>query len=78
VQLEPHLNKGFAHFVAGDLDADKTTIKRVLQPNQTTLVEIVMKRVVHEGVMRLDRLDRRKDTSFANSPPGGPIQDQER
>lgn len=78
VQLEPHLNKGFAHFVAGELDADKTTIKRVLQPNQTTLVEIVMKRVVHEGVMRLDRLDRRKDTSFANSPPGGPIQDQER
>jgi hypothetical protein len=28
--------------------------------------------------MRFDRLDRRKDTSFANSPPGRPIQDQER
>jgi hypothetical protein len=73
LQLEPHLTKGFVHFMTADLDADKSTIRRMLKPNQTTLIDVVMKRIVRAGVMRLQRLDRRDNTSFANDPVGETI-----
>ena len=63
--LNPHLNEGFVHFVKGELQADKTLIKQVLKPNQTTLVEVVWCRIVREGLMRLMRLDNREDAGFA-------------
>ena len=43
---------------------------------QTTLIDVVMKRIVRGGVMRLQRLDRRDNTSFANDPPGVPISEK--
>jgi hypothetical protein len=71
--IEPHLDEGFVHFVKAELEADKATLRKVLQPNQTTMIEIVMKRVVREGVMRLQRLDKRDDGKFDKTPKGGPI-----
>ena len=73
LQIEPHLTKGFVHFVKAELDADKSTIRRVLKPNQTTMIDVVMKRIVRRGVMRLQRLDRRDNTNFANESAGVPI-----
>ena len=71
--IEPHLDEGFVHFVKAELEADKATLRRVLQPNQTTMIEIVMKRVVREGVLRLQRLDQRDDARFDKTPKGNPI-----
>ena len=71
--VEPHLATGFVHFVKAESEADSLTLQRVLKPNQTTMIEIVMKRVVREGVMRLQRLDKRDDRKFDKTPPGDPI-----
>jgi hypothetical protein len=45
----------------------------VVKPNQTTLVDIVLPRIVREGAFRPGRLDRRKDEDFDKDPPGNPI-----
>ena len=71
--IEPHLDEGFVHFVKAELEADRATLRRVLQPNQSTMIEIVMKRVVREGVLRLQRLDKRDDARFDKTPKGNPI-----
>jgi hypothetical protein len=76
LQIIPHLTKGFVHFVPAELDAATATIQQVLKPNQTTLVEVVMKRIIGQHVFRLQRLDRRDDTDFASVSPGEPIDDE--
>jgi hypothetical protein len=38
------------------------------------MIEIVMKRVVREGVLRLQRLDKRDDARFDKTPKGNPIE----
>ena len=50
-------------------------LDRVVKPNQTTLVEIVMRRVVREGTFRLGRLSERSDRDFSKADPGPPLAD---
>lgn len=71
--VEPHLTKGFVHFLPAEFGANASLLHRVVKPNQTTLVEIVMRRVVREGVFRLDRLKKRSDRDFTRQPEGDPI-----
>jgi hypothetical protein len=71
--IEPHLASGLVHYLPAELEAAARTLANVVKPNQTTLVDIVLPRVVHEGVFRLVRLDRRSDTDFSKEPPGEPI-----
>lgn len=71
--IEPHLDSGFVHYLFAELDADAKTLTTVVKPNQTTLVDIVLRRVVREGVLRLVRLDQRSDKDFSKEPPGEPI-----
>jgi len=70
LMIEPHLSSGFAHFVKGRLEAERALVARLLQPNQTTLVDIVMRRIVRRGVVRLDGLRQRNDRDFSADPPG--------
>jgi hypothetical protein len=72
--LEPHLAKGFVHFVEAELEATPQVLSEVVRPNQTTLVEIVMRRVVREGVLRLVPLTNRSDRDFSKDPPGDPLE----
>jgi hypothetical protein len=51
--IDPHNNSGFAHYVKGRINATDKQIETILKPNQTTLLEVVMKRVVHEGTFRI-------------------------
>lgn len=71
--LEPHLAKGFVHFVAAELEGTPRVLSEVVRPNQTTLVEIVMRRVVREGVLRLAPLSKRSDRDFSKDPSGDPL-----
>jgi hypothetical protein len=42
-------------------------LHKILRPNQTTLLEIVMKRVVHEGTFRITQ--NRGAEEFKDTPP---------
>ncbi|HZF10713.1 MAG TPA: phospholipase [Thermoanaerobaculia bacterium] len=71
--IDPHLASGLAHYLHAELEAAAKMLESVVKPNQTTLVDIVLRRVIREGVFRLVRLDQRSDTDFSKEPPGDPI-----
>ena len=48
--IEPHSNSGFAHYVKAIINASAEQLNMVLKAHQTTMIEIVMKRIIHEGV----------------------------
>jgi hypothetical protein len=69
--LEPHHEEGLVHYLKCELRATKTQLQNFLRPNQTTLVDIKLRRIVHEGVFRLTR--DRVAVDFADDPPGPAI-----
>jgi len=70
-KMTPRPDSGFVHYLPCELQASTATMRKVLRPNETTLVDIVLRRIVREGVFRLDR--GVKQRSFKNNPPGPPI-----
>jgi hypothetical protein len=62
---------GFVHYLPASLEASARTLTQFLRPDQTTLVDLVLHRVVHQGVYRLTQ-DRRP-ADFTRDPPGPPI-----
>jgi hypothetical protein len=63
--------QGFVHYLPCELRASKQAMDAILKPNQTAMVEIVLRRVVREGVFRLDR--GTKQRSFKKDKPGAPL-----
>jgi hypothetical protein len=64
-------NEGFVHYVPGTLQVSKGVLQQFIKADETVLVEIILRRVVHEGVFRLTpNLD---PESFRKQPPGDPI-----
>jgi hypothetical protein len=64
-------NDGFVHYVPGTLEVTKELLLQFMKADETALVEIVLRRVVHEGVFRLSpKLD---PEPFTDQPPGAPI-----
>jgi hypothetical protein len=62
---------GFVHYHPATLQADRKNLEQLIRPDQTTLVEIVLRRVVRKGTFRLTReLD---PENFTDQPPGEPI-----
>src|SRR5262249_15228383 len=62
---------GFVHYIPARLTVSKGVLQEFMGADETTLVDIVLRRVVHEGVFRLtDKLD---PESFTDQPPGAPI-----
>lgn len=66
--IDPHNNSGFAHYKKARINAGDQELEKILRPNQTTLMEIVMKRVVHEGTFRITQ--NRQDEEFKNTDQG--------
>jgi hypothetical protein len=65
---------GYAHYFPGILAADMAKIDDFVRPDQTTLLEIVLRRIVHRGVhlvVHADDPSRLDD--FRNQPRGEPI-----
>jgi hypothetical protein len=50
---------------------DSKTIAAFLQPNSTLLLDVVVLRVVREGVFSLTKKTKAQD--FSNADPGDPI-----
>lgn len=66
-------DSGFAHYMPCSINASAETMKSVVTANATTMVDIVLRRVVGEETFRLDRGTDAK--SFKGTQPGAPLAD---
>jgi hypothetical protein len=71
LRVIPRPDEGFVRYVPASITASERIFKTVLRANQTTLVDIVLQRVVSEGVFRLGRGTKQVD--FKDAQPGGSI-----
>jgi hypothetical protein len=67
----PYPQEGFVLYQPATLTASATQLENFIKPNQTTMVDIVMRRIVREGVYRLTRDASPED--FTKQSPGMPI-----
>lgn len=67
--------RGFVRFYPAVLKAAKKVVDNLLLPDQTTLIDIVLKRIVHRGVFELPASDRvaPNETDFRQQPFGEAI-----
>ena len=71
IRPRPEDDGTFVHYLPCDLQASKRLLTAALKPNQTTLIDIVLQRVVREGVFRIGRGTDTK--GFRRQAPGPPI-----
>ena len=71
LQIFPRPSAGVVHYLPAELLARTEGLKKYIKRDQTTLVDIVLRRVVRERVFRLTRDRRPRD--FTNEPEGDPI-----
>ena len=69
--IRPRPVEGAVHHLPCELRASGDVLQMVLKPNQTTLVDIVLRRVVREGVFRLRK--GTKARSFKDDSRGEPL-----
>ena len=55
LRVDPRPQEGFVHYQSCELEASREVLEQVIKPNQTTLVDSVLRRVVYEEVFRFDR-----------------------
>ena len=64
-------DSGFAHYMRCSLSASAEVLEGVVRPNATTMVDIVLRRVVGKETFRLD--PGTEDRSFKATKPGDPL-----
>lgn len=72
LRIIPRPDDGFVRYVPASIAASERVFKTILHPNRTTLVDIILQRVVSEGVFRFGR--GTKTASFKDTQPGGSIE----
>lgn len=71
LRLYPRPDAGFCHYLPCTISASKELLQKALKPNATTLIEIVVRRIVHKNAFRLMTMDpSTKAKSFKNVNPG--------
>lgn len=71
LRINPRPVEGFVHYLPCEISASTELLKSVLRPNQTTLVDITLRRIVRRGVFELDQGVQQK--SFKKTEPGAPL-----
>jgi hypothetical protein len=71
LRVVPYPQDGFVHYLPCALPASAAHLAAWVRPHETTVIDIVLRRVVREGVFRLTR--ERTPADFTKAPPGGPI-----
>lgn len=66
--LHPRPEKGFVHYRKCRIPASTSLFKAALKPNQTTLVDIILTRVVHKETFRFDRTLSQRNFSRKAKP----------
>ncbi len=72
LRVEPRPLEGFVHYAPAALRASRALHETVLRCDETVLVDIVLCRIVHEGVAHLEL--GVKPRSFKSVKPGKPIE----
>ena len=72
-RVVPRPDSGFVHYLKATLNANAAVLNEYLRPNETLLLDIVLRRVVREGTFKLGQA--REPLDFANEPPGDPFDD---
>jgi len=68
IKVEAFPVDGFAHYHPAEISASTEILNIVIRPNQTTLIDIVLKRLVHSGAFTIqDDLERGE---FKHTDPG--------
>ena len=71
LRVIPFPQDGFVHYQPAVLRADAAHLVSLVRPNETTVIDIVLRRMVREGVYRLTREPAAAD--FTKQPPGLPV-----
>ena len=71
LRIQPRDGESFVEYWAAELHADVQDLLPLIPPNETTIIDIRMTRVVREGVFRLTR--QLGSRSFKDTDPGGAI-----
>jgi hypothetical protein len=71
LRVIPYPQDGFVLYQPAMLKTDAAHLVNFIRPNQTTLIDVVLKRIVREGVYRMTRDPSPED--FTKQPPGLPI-----
>ncbi|MGB9429245.1 MAG: phospholipase [Gammaproteobacteria bacterium] len=71
LRVIPYPQDGFVLYQPAMLTASAENLANFIKPNQTTIVDIIMRRIVREGVYRLTTQASPED--FTKQPPGAPI-----
>jgi hypothetical protein len=70
-EVHPRPDDGFVHYRKCRIKASSAVLKKIVRPNETTMVDITTTRVVHKEAFRLDRTTEAK--SFKRISPETPI-----
>jgi hypothetical protein len=71
LRVIPFPQDGFVHFQPALLRSDPAHLVNMVRPNETTVIDIVLRRMVREGVYRLTRKPDAAD--FTKQSPGLPV-----
>ncbi len=71
-RIAPRPEEGFVHYLPAELRASVETLDAVVRRNQTTLVDVVLRRVVRRGTFELTQDTSPKD--FTKQEKGEPIE----
>ena len=71
LRIQPRDGEAFVEYWAAELHADVQDLLPLIPPNETTIIDIRLTRVVREGVFQLTR--QLGSRSFKETDPGSPI-----
>jgi len=69
--IQPYPVEGFVHYLPGRLRVSRDVLLQMIVPHRTTVVDIELHRVVHEGTFRLTH--RQDPEDFTQAKPGAPL-----
>lgn len=72
-QLKARPDLGFVQYLPCEFKATADMLKAALRPNSTTLVDIILRRIVRRKVFELGGLEERDDSDFSRVKPEGDI-----
>jgi hypothetical protein len=77
LEIRPRPEEGFVRYLPCRIEANPELMAKAIVPNQTTMVEIVLQRIVDAKVFRLDgpidRMPTRRQGDFKDIAPGDQI-----
>lgn len=65
--------EGFSHYLPGEYRSEGATFDEIIQPNETTYVDITLKRQVDEEVFRLGPVSDKPKSFRKTKPSGNPV-----